>query len=422
MGATGISGALYLALIFFLTSHLSATQYGVVGVYQSTVAFFLTLVGLNTAGAAARSYFDGEEGRARLPRLAAASIHVSLLTALGLVLIVGAVGQLLAKTLSVGEEVLLAAVLASTAASLITLYQSLAQARKQAFAYGTAQTARSALDLAFSAGLILMLAATAENRIFGHLAALFVVASYGIYRLLTERLLNFTRVYGNHFREILRYGVPLTPHALGKFCLAAADKLVVAGLLGLEQAGVYLFASQLAQLIELGFGSLNNAIVPWLYQLLSDDEATQTRRLLVRSSLAAFLSIAAFSAVLIFLVFRYLESLVPAEYSGVAAILMWLIVGQAAGGYYLLVTNYLFYTRRTGTLSALTLLAGIVNLIFLFPLVNHFGVTGAAMAFAGTMVLRFLLTFAAAQRVYPLPWLLTLGEFFVPRSGRDSNG
>jgi len=68
---------------------------------------------------------------------------------------------------------------------------------------------------------------------------------------------------------------------------------------------------------------------------------------------------------------------------------------------YLMVTNYVFYSKRTGLLSAVTIFSGVLNVGLLLLLVESQGLAGAAIAYSIAMGVRFLLTWWVAQRRVP---------------------
>src|SRR5690606_18335582 len=91
-------------------------------------------------------------------------------------------------------------------------------------------------------------------------------------------------------------------------------------------------------------------------------------------------------------------------YEQAGEVIGWLLLGQAFGGMYLMVTNYIFYSRRTGLLSAATITSGLINLVLLILLIKLLGLTGAAVSFSAAMAIRFLLTWWVAQKRHPMPW------------------
>jgi O-antigen/teichoic acid export membrane protein len=92
------------------------------------------------------------------------------------------------------------------------------------------------------------------------------------------------------------------------------------------------------------------------------------------------------------------------QYRAAGDVIGWLVLGQGFGGMYLMVTNYIFFSKKTGLLSVVTLASGLVNVALLFALVGTYGAEGAGMAFSCAMGLRFLLTWAVAHYRHPMPW------------------
>src|SRR5690606_10136870 len=91
-------------------------------------------------------------------------------------------------------------------------------------------------------------------------------------------------------------------------------------------------------------------------------------------------------------------------YEQAGEVIGWLLLGQAFGGMYLMVTNYVFYSRRPGLLSLATIVSGLINISLLLLFVTLLGLTGAAIAVSTAMSIRFLLTWWVAQKRHPMPW------------------
>ena len=80
-------------------------------------------------------------------------------------------------------------------------------------------------------------------------------------------------------REALNFGVPLIPHVIGGFSIAAADRFIINEKLGLAAAGIYLVAVQLGMGMGLIADACNKAFVPWLYEQLKLDDFGQNGEL-----------------------------------------------------------------------------------------------------------------------------------------------
>ena len=99
-----------------------------------------------------------------------------------------------------------------------------------------------------------------------------------------------------------------------------------------------------------------------------------------------------------------LEITVGKRYKEASNIIGWLVLGQAFSGMYLMVTAYIFYTKRTGLLSLSTIISGLINVALLIFLIPCMGLMGAAVALAISMLIKFLLTWHIANLGHPMPW------------------
>ncbi len=171
------------------------------------------------------------------------------------------------------------------------------------------------------------------------------------------------------------------PHTVGLFLLVYADRVIVADRLGIAQAGMYIAAMQLVGGAGLVFDAINKAYVPWLYERLAQDDHAVKRRI-VRYTYLWYVAIA-LGVALAFLIGPPLFVLVTGErYRAAAPIIGWVALGQGLSGMYLMVTNYVFYSRRTGILAITTMVSAASGLGALFLLIGRFGLLGAHGHFA----------------------------------------
>jgi Na+-driven multidrug efflux pump len=69
-----------------------------------------------------------------------------------------------------------------------------------------------------------------------------------------------------------------------------------------------------------------------------------------------------------------------------------------------MVTNYIFYSKRTALLALSTLTSGLIGIGLLFIFIDYLGLKGAAVAYAISMALKFLMTWFVANLRHPMPW------------------
>lgn len=397
------SAALPFALLPVLTRYLGPTEYGVVAMFQALVAGLGAVVGFGVVGAIARKYYDADSSPHQLRDFIGTCIQITLASGLlalaGVVLFRGQIGEWLGLDLRWAAL----AVSVATATVLVQVRLSQWQVKGEAVRYAVLQTGQSGLALALSLVAVVVWTMGAEGRILAIALAICISALMAVWLLNRDGLLRLRFWNASHAKEALAFGLPLMPHTLGGFLLFSADRFVINANLGLSDAGVYAVASQLISVMGMVFGSVNNAYVPWLFQRLKDDVPAEKRQIVRYTYIWFGLIILAVGGV--FLIGQPLVVLIAGDkFSEAGEVIGWLALSQAFVGMYLMVTNYIFYSKKTVYLSFSTLLSGLINLVLLPFMVVSYGLKGAAGAACIANGLQFLMTWWLASRLHPMPW------------------
>lgn len=400
--ASIMNAAVPLLLLPILTRELGPAEYGRVAMFQTVVAATGTLTGLNTHGAVLRKSFDGQsEQRFASYVFACVSILVlSTLVALACVLTIGGVG---AGLLGIEVPWMAMAVICSAATFLGQLRLGQWQVRDRAVRFGIYQVGQTLLILVLSVVAVVCLRLGALGRVGAQTLVLLIFGAFSFASLSRDGLVRVGRVYLEDVRDALRFGVPLVPHFAGHFLLTAADRVVIVGALGVDRAGVYMVYVQIASGLGMVFTSFNSAFAPWLFSRLSERDDDVDRRVV------RFVYAGICGCILLGVLYGLPGSLLVgwiagSEFGGEPLLMVLLAMGQAFAGAYLMVTNFIFFSKKTGRLSAVTLVFGAGNVVASYLLVNAFGLTGAAAALAVSMFLRFCVAWMVAMRAHPMPW------------------
>lgn len=397
-----LNAVIPFALLPVLTRYLSTTEYGQVAMFQTLVAALAALTGVNTQGAANRKYYDADITHQELAHFVGACVQILFMSSILIFFAIFICRQSLANWLGLKTSWILWAVAVSTAGFLINLRLGQWQIRKLAFKYSALQVSQGFMNATLSLVLVVIFYQGAAGRIT---AQIWVVPSFAIlavYILIKDQLLSVSW-RPDYIREALQFGVPLIPHVVGLFLLTAVDRLVINTELGLSEAGIYMVAVQVTMVMALLFDAINKAYVPWLFEHLKRDRHEE-KKLIVRWTYLYFI-VAIVIAGLAFALGPYaIEILAGPGYAQAGKIVGWLALGQAFSGMYLMVTNYVFYSKKTGLLSLSTIGSGALGLGLLILFVKPFGLIGAAWAFAIAMATRFFLTWTVAQKRHPMPW------------------
>jgi O-antigen/teichoic acid export membrane protein len=397
-----LAAAIPFALLPVLTRYLTPAEYGQVAIFQTLIVALGAFLGIGAHGCAGVKYYDNDVSKEEFKYFIGNCFLVLGASAL-LVLCVALVARhALVAWLGIDFYLILGSILTASAIFVITVRMGQWQVRKQAKRYGLFQVSQGFFNMLLSLVLVVYLAQGAQGRLLVLGVVPLLYAAIALFFLQRDGLLGFAWRPG-HLREILTFGIPLIPHTVGFFLLSSVDRFVINGRLGMDQVGIYMVAVQLVSVMALVFDAINNAYVPWLFERLKRDVAAEKLQI-VRGTYAYCLGLLALVALAFLIGPSVLIFIAGEKYAPAAEVVGWLALGQAFNGMYLMVTNYIFYSKRTGWLSLSTVSAGLINVGLLLLLIPYMGLTGAAIAFAVSMAIKFFLTWYIAQLRHSMPW------------------
>lgn len=397
-----LAAAIPFALLPILTRYLTPAEYGQVAIFQTLLAGLGAFIGITAQGAARVKYYDHHLSKAELKYFIGNCFLVLAATTALVFLVAVSFRQFLSDWLALETQWILLSVVVSSATFIVAMRMGQWQVRKQAKNYGVFQVSQSLINMLLSLLLVVYFLQGAAGRIWVLSLMPLVYAIIALFLLYKDGLLGFAW-RPNYLREILTFGIPLIPHSVGYFLLSSVDRFVINDKLGLAQVGIYMVAVQLVSVMGLVFDAINNAYIPWLFERLKRNQSDEKKQI-VRWTYAYCMVLLGIVALAVVSGPALLILIAGEKYSEAANVIGWLALGQALHGMYMMVTNYIFYSKRTGLLSLSTMTAGLVNVGLLMVLVSFMGLKGAAIAFAISMGIKFLLTWYVAQLRHPMPW------------------
>ncbi|SLJ83929.1 lipopolysaccharide biosynthesis protein [Psychrobacter sp. DAB_AL43B] len=390
-------------LLPILTRYLSPSEYGEVAMFQTLLGAVGAFVGITFVGAAGRKFYDTDLKQGELAEFIGSCIQLILIFSLVVLTVCFLFRIQLSGWIGIKTEYITWAVLVASFNVIITIRLDQWQIRKQAIKYGVLQISQSLFNMLLSLLFVVALLKGAEGRIDSQIIVSLVFVVLALYLLNKDNILKVFVWRKEYLFEALKFGVPLIPHIAGSFLLLSVDRFVINKEIGIAEAGIYMVAVQLTAAIGIVFDAINKAYIPWLFEKLKADQLEEKQKIVKLTYAWFFLII--LGVMLSFFIGPPLVVLIAGEqYAQAGKVIGWLALGQGFQGMYLMVTNYIFYSKRTGLLSLASISSGILNLILLIVLVRIIGLEGAAIAFAISMCIRFLLTWWIAHKRHPMPW------------------
>ncbi len=398
--ASIINAAIPFFLLPILTRYLSPSDYGIVAMFQILTALALPLVGLSIYGAIRRQYFEREEidlpvyiGNCLVLLLAATAVW-----ALVFWIFATPIGELFAFPAS-----WLSAVWMVCAAQVVTqVLLAMWQVQNRSVRFGIFQILLTAANLGLSIGLVVGLSFDWRGRVLAQVVApvLFGMIAFGL--LIRQGWVRF-RIRPAYMRHALRFGVPLIPHMIGMATITMIDRVMVANLIDVRAAGIYMVAAQVCAVLFLLQGSFHQAWVPWVFDQLKNGNAADKQRIVAFTYVydACFLLLA---LLLAWIGPWLLGFLVGEAFADAGAFIFWLALAYAFSAMYKMVATFIFYQEKTHLLAGITFFTGVVNIGATYVLILRNGAVGAAQGTALAFLSAFLLTWVLAAKVYKMPW------------------
>lgn len=413
--ANVVSAGVPFLLLPILTRVLTPAQYGEVVSFYMLVAICASVAGLGLHGAVGVRWLDPSKGDPR--RYTGSALLLTFVTTA----LAAALSATLAPRLGIDLDAgvcALAAVVAG-AATLQGMRFAVWQCRDRPLPAATLQVSSAGLNIALSLFAVLAVRLGGLGRIFGAAAASVLIAATSVFLLLRDG--SAARGSVADIRALLRFGLPLVPHALAGALLVNADRFAVSAQLGGEALGIYGAASQIGMVMAVVADAAVKAYTPAMYRLLG----RSTTRSRLRVVAIAYMSVPLWMLLALgtWGVFLMLGPwLLGERYLDAIDLSIWFLMGGAVTGIYLNIAGLFFFTGKTEWISLATLSASALALIVAPYAVSACGLAGGGATFLAAQLALLIAAWALSRLIQPMPWsrpLLALHVLFrrrqVPR-------
>lgn len=390
-------------LLPVLTAYLSPAEFGELSLVLMLQTLLIPLVLINFNGLIAVEYSKLDQEQ--FLRLVGTIIWLPIMGYCVMALLLFVFRDGIAKLFSIPTFWVAASAFIVLLQAMPTLILSMFQAEKNLGAFGSFKISMTLLNLSLSIIFVIGFKYGWEGRVGGIAGAYALFTALSLLILARKRMLKLNFDSG-YFRSALKFGIPLIPHALSGTLLAMVDRLFQVNMLTQADVGVYSVAFQVASVVMIIMSSINQAWSPYLFEQLNSAPSEELMRKLVVQTyriMGAMLGVVIGFVVIVPLVFNLFIS---DAYLDGAVVTMMIGVAMLFQGFYFMVTNYIFYMKKTHLLSIMTLVSAAIVMLLNYVLIPHFGIMGSAYAMVSGWFVSFLLVWRLAHRVYPMPWFL----------------
>lgn len=401
-GSTLFNAALPFLMLPIFTRFLSKTDYGIVSMFTVLCGFLMPFMGFSTIGILSREYFNRNKTDFKLY---VGNIFIILfLSVIPIFLILLISSPDIANLAEIPQNVIWLVLVFSFFSFLLNIALTIWQVQSKAIRYGIFQIGQTVINVLLTVAFVVWLHLGWQGRIWAQVLA---VVSVGLICFCFLIKNNFIKLKFNKiiFKDSLRFGLPLIPHTLGAIIFSMSDRFFITNMVGIESTGVYAVGYSIGSIIGFIEHSFNLAYAPWLFEKLSFNNHDIKKKIVKYTYiyfilillLAFFLTV---SAPFIFRVF------IDKKFEASQVYVFWIALSFSFSGMYKMVTNYIFYVKKTHILAWVTFASALINIVLNYFLVKKCGAIGAAISTLIINIIFFFLTWILSDRLYKMPWLL----------------
>lgn len=399
VGLVGSRGAAIL-LVPVYTRVIDPASFALWDLCMTTVLFLSPLFNLGLQSAVMRYFYhyDTEAEQRRVYNTALSFLFVTLVPTLTLiVLFAPRLAGALFQDAGQGPLLILVAVLA---ALLAVNQQPLAmlRAEERSMAFSLLQFVRG---VGGPVAIILLLFAFqmgVSGIIWGEIigAAMLTIAAFACTRRWIGLAFDTAML-----RQLLAFGLPLLPMAIGSALLAVSDRYILRAYIDLEAMAPYSLGFKVGMALSLVIQAVQLSWQPAALQL---DKLDNGREKIAKNCIIIEVCIMCLAVGIACFAPELALIFAPGTgYAGAAHIIPWIATAYGVHGVVYVYTIGFGIANQTGWTSFTFCVAGIIKVILTLLAVPRFGIAGAAAMTLVAFALEFVITYAISQRVYRLP-------------------
>lgn len=384
-----------------LTRYLTPEDYGIISIFGVFVSILAVFTGLSIHGTINVNFFKMKKDELKV--FIGNCLIILNMSTLIVLLIVYLLHPIILERLALKTEWLVVAVFLAFAQFLTTINLLLWMAEQRPKPYSIYQISQTLtvtfLSLLFIVGFGMnwegqLLATAIGTLLFSVISFVFIIKrGYLIFQPNKE-----------HIKDALKFGVPLIPHALAGWVKTGADRVVLMTVMGATTTGIYAVGYQIGIIISVLVTAFNKAWSPYMFNTLSNGPTEENKKKIVLFTYIYFVTVLLFAVCFAYVVELLIPYFLGEKFTESTDFIIYFAVAFAFQGMYLMVGNYILYTKNTHILAYITFSTSVLHVGLLYVFINNSGAIGAAQASVISFAVTFFATWILASRVYEMPW------------------
>jgi len=395
-----------LPLLFLpvLTRFLQPDEYANISLFRFYFAISTSLVGKAVPTIISKYFFDST--KEQIAKIVGNSIFIILLFSLGITICILVLNDFLQGLLDLPVRWLIIMPWASFCFIVFNMALTVMRNRKRPGSFSLHKIGNSFVNISASLFLVVVLLEGWEGRLWGIVSSYFLSAVLAIGYLYKNGYLSIS-LSKTVRNRVVRLLLPLIPNSIQGIVLSQIGVFFMQYFFTKELLGVYSVGLQVSMAIKLLYTGLAMSWTPLIYNYLSNPETkskvtiARFYLILLGIILGAVLFVNLFAGLIVNIVST------PA-YSGASEFIPWFTTGFLFTAMCIFLQPILIKFEKQKFISIVSTFNMFLIIGLNLFLVQVLGYIGIAIAYTITTFVQFFMFLIMAQKVYPLPWLLSI--------------
>lgn len=216
-----------------------------------------------------------------------------------------------------------------------------------------------------------------------------------LYILISQRKKAKFKRYEEADKYALRLGIPLIPHQLSITLLSQCDKIMIQSMVSNSAAGIYGLAVTIASIMSVILTSIDNAWTPWFYSKLNKKEY----RILKNKNNLLIVFFMYLTCGFLLIGPEIIHIMSARSYWDSIYTFIPLTISVFFNFMYIFFVGVEYFMKKTGYISAATIICAAVNLVLNYILIKSYGYMAAAYATCISKLMLFILHYIRGKKL-----------------------
>jgi len=192
----------------------------------------------------------------------------------------------------------------------------------------------------------------------------------------------------SHLKEQFVFSIPLLPHSITAWLRISFDRILISSNLGLAVLGEYSANAQVAMVIFVIFGALNQALAPKILQKYKEDSSNYMKY--ARRFILLYLLVYIFLIPILYFITPFIFG---EDFQMNFSVILGLSVAFLFNGWYSIFTHYLIQNKLGGSLSIISGISAVLHIGIIYIFMPKYGVDAVIIASLLSYFTAFILVF-----------------------------